>query len=154
MADCCTAGAKAEAIAGTEGVDVLDPSSPVVTVYVGNLPPIVDEVALMVPFSYFGSITNIQVPLTRNSMSCSSNSLNIFNFLNMPTCSMLKANHAFWGKAACCLACSWLLYAMLEHSLSTAVLRRSFATKTRCSLADLPLFHMRSPCLQPQRFKT
>lgn len=37
----------------------------VVTVYVGNLPPTVDEVALMVPFSYFGSITNIQVMTTR-----------------------------------------------------------------------------------------
>lgn len=38
-------------------------SNPVVTVYVGNLPPTVDEVALMLPFSYFGSITNIQVSL-------------------------------------------------------------------------------------------
>ena len=40
---------------------ISESSTPVVTVYVGNLPPTVDEVALMVPFSYFGTITNIQV---------------------------------------------------------------------------------------------
>ena len=35
--------------------------APVVTIYVGNLPPTVDEYSLMVPFSYFGPITSIQV---------------------------------------------------------------------------------------------
>lgn len=40
----------------------LDYASPIVTVYVGNLAPTVDEQALAAVFHPFGHITNVQVP--------------------------------------------------------------------------------------------
>lgn len=39
----------------------LDPTAPIVTVYVGNLAPTVDEQALAAAFHPFGHITNVQV---------------------------------------------------------------------------------------------
>lgn len=41
----------------------IDLSTPIVTVYVGNLAPTVDEQALAAAFHPFGHITNVQVSI-------------------------------------------------------------------------------------------
>ena len=47
----------------------LDMSTPIVTVYVGNLAPAVDEGILAMAFAPFGPIANVQVPI--GSFCCS-----------------------------------------------------------------------------------
>ncbi len=42
----------------------IDLTSPIVTVYVGNLAPTVDEHALAAAFHPFGQITNVQVSIS------------------------------------------------------------------------------------------
>ncbi|KAK9804235.1 hypothetical protein WJX72_002697 [[Myrmecia] bisecta] len=65
------AAAEAEHAEGEEEggleTDEAKRSLPVLTLYVGNLPPTVDEYALAAPFGVFGPITNIQVIRDKNS---------------------------------------------------------------------------------------